>query len=176
MFMSIYAHQDSRLQASYWIYDNLPDNSYVLSETANVVDIPLGIPDDVRFRKNYTVISFDFYHLDENPLIFERLLSDLEKADYIFIPSRRLFTNYTRLSNKYPRLNRYYQLLFSGALGFTKVAELNAFQKLEIGNWKLEIDDERSEETYTVFDHPVVRIYKKTRPMTIFEYEYLLKS
>ncbi|MBI3955239.1 phospholipid carrier-dependent glycosyltransferase [Candidatus Gottesmanbacteria bacterium] len=179
-FISIYSHPDSRLQASYWIYDHLPDNSYVLSETANVVDIPLGIPDDNKFRKNYTVISFDFYHLDENPLIFKRLLSDLERADYIFIPSRRLFTNYTRLSNKYPLLNRYYQLLFSGALGFTKVAEFNSFPKLEIGppvgGWKLEFNDELSEETYTVFDHPVVRIYKKTRPMTTYEYEYLLKS
>ncbi len=176
MFMSIYTHPDSRLQASYWIYDNLPDNSYVLSETANVVDIPLGIPDDNKYRKNYTVISFDFYHLDENPLIFERLLSELERADFIFIPSRRLFANYTRLANKYPRLNRYYQLLFSGALGFSKVAEISSFPQFSILNSQFSIPDEEAEETYTVFDHPVVRIYKKTRPMTTYEYEYLLKG
>ena len=178
MFMSIYTHPDTRLQASYWIYDNIPDNSYVLSETANVVDIPLGLPNNESMKQwnNSRVISFDFYHLDENPLIFERLLSDLEKADYIFIPSRRLFTNYTRLSNKYPRLNRYYQLLFSGALGFTKVAEFSSFPNLTLNALRFTLPDENAEETYTVFDHPVVRIYKKTRPMTIFEYEYLLKG
>ncbi len=188
-FMSIYTHPDTRLQASYWIYDNIPDNSYVLSETANVVDIPLGIPDYNLKPNTYNlnVISFDFYHLDENPLIFERLLSELEKADFIFIPSRRLFANYTRLANKYPRLNRYYQLLFSGALGFTKVAEISSFPSLLYPTINLQpitynlqplltFPDERSEETYTVFDHPVVRIYKKTRPLTIYEYEYLLKS
>lgn len=191
-FMSIYTHPDTRLQASYWIYDNIPDNSYVLSETANVVDIPLGIPNyNLKpITYNLTVISFDFYHLDENPLIFDRLLSELERADYIFIPSRRLFANYTRLSNKYPLLNRYYELLFSGALGFTKVAEFNSFPSLKFGppagGWKLsrlsgipsmagEFNDESGEETYTVFDHPVVRIYRKVKPFTIEQYMSLFQ-
>ena len=42
-FMSIYFHKDTRVQASRWIYKNIPNNSYILSETGNVVDIPLAL-------------------------------------------------------------------------------------------------------------------------------------
>ncbi|MBI2051615.1 glycosyltransferase family 39 protein, partial [Candidatus Roizmanbacteria bacterium] len=40
-FLSIYTNPDVRLAASEWIYKNIPKNSYILSETANVVDLPL---------------------------------------------------------------------------------------------------------------------------------------
>ena len=56
------------------------------------------------------------------------------------------------LKQKYPILNKYYDDLFSGKLGFTKVAEFSAG-----------LNDEQAEETWTVFDHPVIRIYKKTK-------------
>ncbi|MBI3380272.1 glycosyltransferase family 39 protein [Candidatus Gottesmanbacteria bacterium] len=176
MFMSIYTHDDSRLQASYWIYNNIPDHSYVLSETANVVDIPLGIAKTTNQQstsKNYTVISFDFYHMDENPQIFQQLLNHLEKSDFIFIPSRRIFANYPNILNKYPLVTKYYQLLFSGALGFEKVSEIYSFPQLSMGNYQLSIPDEGAEETFTVFDHPVIRIYRKIKPITIDEYRSL---
>ena len=41
IFFGIYARPDSRIQASAWIYKHIPDESYILSETANVVDIPI---------------------------------------------------------------------------------------------------------------------------------------
>ncbi len=185
-FMSIYTHEDSRVTASKWIYGNIPNNSYVLSETANVVDIPLGLP-----YYNLTVISFDFYHLDDNPLLFTNLINHLEKSDYIFIPSRRIFTNYTRLPARYPLITKYYQLLFSGTLGYEKVQEISSFPRLEFvpikSEWNLSrlsgipsaagnFNDEQSEETYTVFDHPVIRIYKKIKPFTKEQYRMLFEN
>ncbi len=164
-FMSIYINEDTRVTASKWIYENIPDKSYILSETANVVDIPLGLPtSDQRPKTNdYTVISFDFYHLDENPILFEDLLTHLEKADYTLIPSRRIFANYPKLPQKYPLVTKYYQLLFSGNLGFEKVKEISVR------------NDEQAEETFTVFDHPVIRIYQKVKPFTKKEYISLFK-
>jgi len=141
-YLSVYLKPDTRLAASNWIYKNIPGNSYILSETANVVDIPVG------GDKNYQVISFNFYDLDENLQLQEELKSYLEKADYIFIPSRRIFANHSK--EKYPLLNKYYEDLFNGKLGFEKVAEFSAG-----------LNDEQAEETWTVFDHPVIRIYKK---------------
>ena len=174
-FMSIYTHEDTRITASKWIYNNLPDKSYFLSETANVVDIPLGLPNDQRPTTNdqYTVISFDFYHLDENPELFTQLLNHLEKADYIFIPSRRIFKNFPKFSQKYKLVTKYYQLLFSGALGFDKVAEFSSYPALRFGLINLPFPDENAEETFTVFDHPVIRIYKKFTPLTKNEYHSL---
>ncbi len=173
MLMSIYFREDSRLTASKWIYQNIPNDSYILSETANVVDIPLGLAQENEQKKNYTVISFDFYHLDEDPTLFDQLLIHLEKADYLFIPSRRIFSNHSRQPEKYPLVAKYYQLLFSKELGFEKVVEITSFPSLQLGNWKLEINDESSEETYTVFDHPVIRIYKKVLPMSKEQYRLL---
>ena len=177
-FMTIYTRPDTRLQASQWIYQNIPNNSYILSETGNVVDIPLPLlsKDQRSKTKDYTVISFDFYHLDENPALFNSLLSHLEKADYIFVPSRRIFANYTRFPSKYPMVTKYYQLLVSEALGFEEATRINSFPRLDFGNWNLDFVDEQSEETWTVFDHPVIRIYKKTNQLSKTDYNKLFEN
>jgi hypothetical protein len=143
-YLSVYRNPDVRFQATAWINKNIPENSYILSETANVVDIPL------QSDKNYQVISFNFYELDNNETLQAELKEHLEKTDYIFVPSRRIFANNQK--NHYPLLNDYYEKLFSGKLGFKKVAEFSSG-----------LNDEAAEETWTVFDHPVVRIYKKIK-------------
>ncbi len=148
-YLSIYQNPDVRFQASKWIYKNIPNNSYILSETANVVDIPMS-NGTMEQSNNYNVISFNFYDLDNSPQLQSELKKHLEKADYIFVPSRRLFTNHPK--DKYPLLNDYYNKLFSGKLGFQKVAEFSTG-----------LNDEAAEETWSVFDHPVIRIYKKIK-------------
>lgn len=173
-FMSIYAREDSRLTASKWIYKNIPDNSYILSETANVVDIPLHIPDYPIKKESLTVISFDFYHLHENPQLFIDLVNHLEKADFIFMPSRRIWKNYSLDPDKYRLVNSYYQKLFSGELGYEKVAEINSFPALTLGPLSLKFPDENAEETFTVFDHPVIRMFKKVTPYSAQTYRNLL--
>lgn len=182
-YLSVYTSPDARFKASDWIYQNIPENSLILSETANVVDIPLSYPDQKIMPKNYQVISFDFYNLDEQAVLMQRLQQYLASADYIFVPSRRIFANHTcfapddtvqiqdvvyedircrALRQKYPVLHQYYQDLFSGASGFMQVAEISSFPRISIfGKTLLEFDDEQAEETWTVFDHPVVRIYKR---------------
>jgi len=148
-YLSVYQNPDVRFQASDWIYKNIPNNSYILSETGNVVDIPLEVP-SYKVHQVYQVISFNFYDLDESPLLQQELREHLEKADYIFVPSRRIFANHPE--EKYPILNKYYDDLFSGKLGFKKVAEFSSG-----------LNNEQAEETWTVFDHPVIRIYKKVK-------------
>ena len=178
LFSSIYFKPDIRLTASEWIYQNIPSGSHVLSETANVVDIPILSPNYQLLITNYFLnpVSFDFYSLDENPKVFERLLNELEKSDYIFIPSRRLFVNQLRLPKRYPLTAKYYQLLFSGKLGFKEIKTFPPFpQLLNYSITQLLFSDERSEETFTVFDHPVIRIYKKIIPYNKSDYEKLFK-
>ncbi len=143
-YLSIYQKPDVRFQATDWINKNIPPNSVVLSETANVVDIPL-----VNVN-NLDVISFNFYDLDGSLQLQQELKDDLAKADYVFVPSRRIFANSSK--EQYPLLNKYYQELFSGKLGFKMVAEYSSG-----------LNDEQAEETWTVFDHPVIRIYKKVK-------------
>ena len=155
-YLSIYQKSDVRFQASKWIYKNIPNNSYILSETANVVDIPVE-SESYKVHNVYKVISFNFYDIDESPILQQELADHLAKADYIFVPSRRIFANHPK--QKYPVLNKYYEDLFSGKLGFEKVAEFESYP--EIFQWKF--PDEEAEETWIVFDHPVIRIYKKIK-------------
>ena len=162
-YLSIYQNQDVRFQASKWIYKNVPNNSYILSETANVVDIPIS-NGTMEQSNNYNVISFNFYDLDENKVLRSELNNHLIKADYIFIPSRRVFANHP--AERYPILGEYYRYLFNGKLGYEKVAEFESFPKIcfPFYNEKcLSFNDENAEETWTVFDHPVIRIYKKIK-------------
>ena len=184
-YLSIYTNTDIRFKASKWIYENIPDNSYILSETANVVDLPIIDKKDkdmkVKYR-NYTYISFNFYDLDNNALLQKQLKKHIENADYIFIPSRRVFANNTCINEKgenteflgyfndrcnnlkeeYPEINKYYKDLFSGNLGFKKIAEFSSYPKFSLfGHTLITLPDEDAEETWTVFDHPVFRIYMR---------------
>lgn len=142
-FTQIYLNGDTRIKASEWIVNNIPSESVILSETANVVDIPVGN----RKGNNYEVVSFNLYDIDEDELLYNNLLEEIERANYILVPSRRIFANHDK--NKYSKLVNYYDDLFNNRLGFEKVAEFKI------------LDDEMAEETFSVFDHPVVRIYKR---------------
>lgn len=163
-YLSIYQNPDIRFQASEWIYKNIPNESYILSETANVVDIPIE-SESYKVHKVYKVISFNFYDIDESPILQQELADHLAKADYIFVPSRRIFANHPKQT--YPILNQYYDDLFSGKLGFEKMAEFESFPKIkfQVASYKFQVNfpDEQAEETWTVFDHPVIRIYKKVK-------------
>ena len=58
-------------------------------------------------------------------------------------------------------MRKFYADLFSNKLNYKKVAEFVSYPKLEIGNWKLEIRDDVADESFTVYDHPKVLIFKK---------------
>lgn len=166
-YLSIYQNPDIRFTASDWIYKNMSENSKILSETANVVDLPIRPPTKKnnetieQYNKNYQYASFNFYDLDESKEIQDNLNRLLKEADYIFIPSRRILFNHPQ--EKYPILTEYYRKLFSGELGFEKAAEFSSFPRIcfpfNVGC--LTFNDELAEESWTVFDHPVFRVYKK---------------
>ncbi|MFW5704132.1 MAG: hypothetical protein ACOCXQ_04795 [Patescibacteria group bacterium] len=197
-YLSIYLREDIRFTASKWMYDTMEDESYILAETANVIDLPILPEGMVPPDKRFTNIPFDFYNLHSNPILQRELERHIAQADYIIVPSRRIFSNHTclwppdapsatsvplvsvhqyrsipdpvnsrdercqQLQEKYPQLHEYYQSLFSGELGFELVAEFTSYPNISLlGQTIIEFPDERAEETWTVFDHPVIRVYKR---------------
>jgi len=142
---------DSRLEATSWLNSNLSADSVVLSEGGNVVNLP------VENRAGFKVINFDFYTLEDDPENYQQLENYVLEADYILVPSRRVFANIFD-SDNYPVTVRYYQDLFSGSSGFYKEKEFEVFspwERLLVGS------DLNSEETWTVFDRPTIRLYKR---------------
>jgi len=162
-FTSVYAKPDIRLSASQWTHQNIPENSIILSEAGNVVDFPIP---DIHQEKYLKVTNLDFYNLEKDPKLQKQLISALEQTDYIIIPSRRIFAN-LHPSCQYPLTAKYYQSRFSNQLGFTLIKQFNPYP------W--EITDEKAEETWSVFDHPAIRIYQKNTPYSLEKYREILE-
>ena len=198
--LRVYIAPDVRYQASEWMFENIEDGAYILAETANVIDLPIVPPGETIPAKNFTAISFDSYNVDNDYFLQQEFQNHIEQADYIIVPTRRVFANHTCewpdtqawsnqkalitipqyiplpdplnpkdircewLEQEYPILNEYYRDLFSGELGFEPVAEFSSYPAIELfGVTLISFPDERAEETWTVFDHPVVRIYKRVK-------------
>lgn len=155
-FMSIYLRPDIRTTASDWINKNVATQATLLSEAGNVVDIPL--------YSGINTINFDFYNLDENSNLQNQLPNLLSQADYIIIPSRRIFKNQT--NSLFPYSQKYYHALFNGQLGFNHLITFSPLPEF--------FNHENAEETFTVFDHPTIRLYQKTTSYDLTYYENLL--
>ncbi len=163
-FMSVYNKPNTRVLASEWINKNIPIGATIATEYWDD-GLPLGT------QSNYKIQILPIYEM-QNPIIKMQVYQTIKESDYIIIASNRLYaplqriaqncTNWNVPSEKCSQnANSYYQQLFNGNLGFKKTAEFSVYPKLEIGNWKLEINDSSSDESFTVYDHPKVMIYRK---------------
>ncbi len=164
-FWQIYRKQDTRITASEWIYQNIPSSRNLLLEPLDVATLPLPME---KFTVNYHRIWFDFYGLDDYNSETQReekideLSTKLSDVDYIVIGSRRLYATRLRLKYSHPLTARYYRLLFNGKLGFDKIKQVSSYPNF----WGIELNDDDAEETFQVFDHPKVMIFKKARGLS----------
>jgi hypothetical protein len=144
-FCRRYFLTDNRPIASIWLINKIPSTSLILSESGNVVNLPV-------YNSNLQVNNFDFYNLDSSPNLSSQLNTQIFTSDYIIVPSRRIFKNQN--NSTFPLSQKYYQSLFSHQLGFTQIKQFDY-------NLSLFLNDENAEETWSVFDNPTIRIYKK---------------
>jgi len=159
--LTIYLKTDIRISATEWMFKNIPEGSLVLSETGNVVDLPVWSKDSIRPEGNrFEIVNFDFYSLEGNGAKVVELEDLVNRADYVLVPSRRIFTNYARLADDFPETAAFHQKLFSGELGFSPLISfepLGSFGQILLGS------DLLAEETWTVFDHPTIRLFVRQR-------------
>lgn len=157
IFLNIYLMPDIRFQASSWMTDNIPKDSLIFSETGNVVDMPVWDKKSSLFSQaDLNVSNFDFYSYEEKEGGQDELEDLLKRADYVLVPSRRIFANYSRLSDQFPKTADFHRKLFSGELDFSPLVSfepVGPFGQLLLGT------DLLAEETWTVFDHPTIRLF-----------------
>lgn len=160
-FQSIYTRENPRVEASAWLYANVPPGS---SLTMEYWDDALPLPLPGASPSQYRIIPLDLYAPDSiakaRALIYggPGTSGGLQDADYVVLSSDRIRGSVPNLEAEYPVTLRYYQLLESGRLGFELAAEFTSRPSL----FGVSIDDSRAEESFTVYDHPRVRIYRKT--------------
>jgi YYY domain-containing protein len=154
-FTGIYTRPVTRVTASRWIYQHIPRGSAI---TFEYWDDPLPLPMDGLWPPNeYRQIQMELYWEDV-PEKRDKLYEWLEQADYIILSSNRLYGSIPRLPDRYPMTTRYYEALFSGALGFDHLITFTS-RPTFLG---IEFVDDNADESFTVYDHPKVTIYKKS--------------
>ncbi|MCX6031356.1 MAG: DUF2298 domain-containing protein [Chloroflexi bacterium] len=157
-FTGVYRQEHPWIQASRWIYENVPANSKLLSEHwDDALPLTLDEISDRPAKREYTRVELPLYDPD-TPVKLDTLVAELSSADYLVIASNRLYVPIQRLPQRYPMSSQYYRLLFGGDLGYTPVAEFTAYPQLG----PLTIRDDRADESFTVYDHPRTLIFANT--------------
>lgn len=162
-FLHIYLQPHTRVAASDWMLENIPPGSTIAAEHW---DDRLPLSGGERFR----YVELPLYEQPDDQNKWRLINANFNQADYIVLASNRLFTPLPKLANCsrtpercYPLTTEYYEQLFAGKLGFTKVADFTSRPTLP--NWlgNLEIVDDNADESFTVYDHPHVIIFKRNK-------------
>ncbi|MGQ9627810.1 MAG: ArnT family glycosyltransferase [Anaerolineae bacterium] len=184
-FMQIYARPDTRIEASRWIYENVPSGATILLEN----DKDAYAPPIKGERYHLARLNFDYLYrhssfgaksylpeflrglnitrkkgevtdeggeLLSNEEKWQYINGRLAQADYIVF-SERNYDLYRRLPELFPVEYEYYRKLFAGELDF----ELIQVFKRRPGLFGLEIDDSQAELTSRIFDHPTIWIFRR---------------
>lgn len=156
-FFSIYKREQTRVVASEWIYKNIPHGSRLLTEHWDD-GLPIDLHDKgLRGHEKYTITQLTIYEPD-NEVKIEYYANMLPVGDYIIINSRRLYGTLINLEEEYPLTSKYYKLLFSDQLGYKKIAEFTSYPSI----FGIEINDDKSEETFQVYDHNKVMVFENS--------------
>lgn len=187
-FLAIYRRPLTRMTASKWIYQNIPQGSVIANEHWDDA-LPFSIDGKISFKPAgwyYGLTQYDrpvietgtgqqaidpitgkpeYYregqienYAEDTPEKREKLYQWLNDADCIAMSSNRLWGSIPRLPMRYPMTTLYYDLLFQGKLGFEEALRVTSFPTI----FGIQFDDTWAEEAFSVYDHPEVRIYCKT--------------
>jgi len=177
-FISIYSRPHSRVVATKWIYSHIPSGSTLSCEHWDDC-LPLGGSGPYKF------VEFPLYNPDSPQKVIQ-IQSLLKQTDYLILSSNRLYGSIMTVPEKYPITTKFYSDLFSGRLGFSKIAEFSSRPNLPLPGFQfcltpwfvnygkiafpsqecplpgVSFVDDYADELWTVYDHPKVIIFKKT--------------
>ncbi|MGH7739883.1 MAG: DUF2298 domain-containing protein [bacterium] len=190
-YMHVYRFQNPWIDASVWIYKNVPPGSVIFNEAwGDGLPVDVSPSEDSRLdrpmspslyrQKDLTPYELYGYPTDDSPVKLNYYANTLQQGDYISISSKKLWYTLTDCSpefrphgfNVYPITSRYYRLLWSGLLGYKMVAEFHNFPSLF--GWVH--PDDMAEESFSVYDHPRVYLFKKMAVVPSAEILKLLSS
>ncbi|NTU73050.1 phospholipid carrier-dependent glycosyltransferase [Candidatus Roizmanbacteria bacterium] len=167
-FETIYARSHTRIDATTWILNTIPTGSRIAFEHWDDM-LPLWNSDQ------YQMIELPLYDLPDNSIKWEVMKEKLNSSNYIIIASNRLITPLQKLADCekfekcYHNTAQYYRDLLAGRLGYVKVAEFSSnpelpFLRQFIGS-SPSFSDQWADESFTVYDHPKIMIFKNTRTL-----------
>jgi YYY domain-containing protein len=173
-YMNIYAHPNTRVAATKWIYSAIPAGATIAVETP--WDDTLPLPAGALSATRYHTINLDMYadELSQSGVNakVKNISAALTRAQYIILSSERMIRSIPRLPSFYPVATRYYDLLQSDKLNFRQVLQFQ--QHPQLG--PIVVHDYPADESFHVYDHPDVRIYKRVSAITSSQVAALLTT
>ncbi len=163
LFFTIYFHKNTRVEASEWIYQNLPSNSVILGEHW---DDPLPLPVVNNYGKNFQVDLLPIFDPDTSEK-WNKIKELLSKADYYVLSSNRGWGSIPTVPERYPIMSQYYKSLLNNdcqeQIKITGVCYKKIKKFLPYYYKFIRYPDSWVEETFTVYDHQTVLIYERVR-------------
>ncbi|MGQ9785533.1 MAG: DUF2298 domain-containing protein [Anaerolineae bacterium] len=166
----VYGSEHPWVTASRWVYQNIPDGACIAGEHWEE-GFPQSLPEPGMNpgAHGYRQPLLPMYE-EDTPEKFQIIRETLKRCDYLVLASNRLWRTIPRLPQRYPMSVRYYEALFSGELGFEPIYTWSTSPRLG----PLVIDDQKADESFTVYDHPRPIIFRKVRQLSDAEWEQLL--
>ncbi|MBI4336335.1 MAG: glycosyltransferase family 39 protein, partial [Chloroflexi bacterium] len=187
-YEGIYAGPHPAVRASDWLRSNATPGSLVLKEHWDEAPPNLSA---------FQMEELPLYDPD-TPAKASSLAEQLGRADYLVLYSNRLYGTIPRLPERYPMSTGYYQLLFSGELGY----QLAHFEVTEpklpglaladdtfarpglpvpgpLAQWKpalLTLNLGAADESFTVYDHPKVLVFRNDHALSSGQIAALLRE
>ncbi len=169
-FLSIYVARDTRLAATDWIYQNVAKGSVLVIEDKNQLLPMPGIGEKsgmgVGSQYKYNVLQVTE---QDSAQKMDDFAAKLAAGDLLVVPNRR-WSAVLPLLPEFALTGGYYKLLESGQLGYTPVATFASPPRLGPLVWP----DDSAEETFQVFDHPTVRLYRNEKRLNVGTLRVLL--
>jgi len=166
----VYDYPHPWITASRWIYANVPDGSVIAVEHWDDT-LPLSLPEPNAnlAAHRYRQVVMPMYD-EDNAKKFQIIKDNLRQADYYALATARLYRAIPHLPQRYPMTIKFYDLLFQEKLGFKRVADFTTYPRLG----PLVFPDDNADESFWVYDHPRVIIFKKVRNLSDAEWNALL--
>lgn len=161
MYMSIYVRQNSRVEASFWMYQEFPDKSVIALEHWDD-PLPLQVENGNPAQKSFDGKQLPVFYQDDTKK-WKEMSDILTEADYYVLTSNRGWGSIMAAPDKYPKMSQFYKELFDEKTEFTKIAEFSSYPSLQYLGIPITVNDDWSEEAFTVYDHPKVLIYAKRK-------------
>ena len=169
----VYGNEHTWISASRWIYENVPAGSTILWELWDD-PLPKSIPGEPGMDMGSTQLrNIDWSPYEEDTAEkYEMMKATLREADYVAYSSKRIYDSVDELPERYPMTTRYYDAMFDGSLGFDLVLEQTSPPSL-LG---FTFDDRLADESWSLYDHPQVSIFRKVRDLSDAEYDAIFDS
>ena len=171
-YMSVYTSDHPAVRGAEWIRENVPSDSVILKEHWEE-----GLPG----LHGYRVLELPMYN-DDRPHKINQISDLLARSDALTLYSNRLYGTVPRLQERYPVSREYYKLLFAGHLGYELDAHFTSYPSLfgvalvddtfrrprlpvpveieSAGVHTVEVELGYADESFSVYDHPKVLIFR----------------